>query len=118
MVRHPGWTRAHNTCGGSTRAADSRRTKTAVQRSAASGSKLSSYGSIWQQSSKSPLAKLNEWLDTPFLDTGKRGGPLEPFKRFARLEPELASAAASTAALSFFALLGWVAVQVAMSVSG
>ena len=57
-------------------------------------------------SSDSPLAKLGELLDTPLLDTGVRGGPLEPFKRFARLEPELAQGVASAAAIAFFALIG------------
>jgi len=52
------------------------------------------------------LKGLNELLDKPILDTGVRGGPLEPFKRFARLEPETASAVASAVAIGFFAVLG------------
>ena len=61
---------------------------------------------------KNPLQQLNELLDKPILDTNVRGGPLEPFKRFARLEPEAASVIASVAALSFFAVLGRVVVAV------
>lgn len=56
--------------------------------------------------SASPLERLNAFLDKPILDTGERGGALEPFKRWARIEPELASTAASVLAVSFFALLG------------
>ena len=51
------------------------------------------------------LDELNKLLDTPILDTGERGGPLEPFKKFARTEPEKAQVAASVAALTFWAIL-------------
>ena len=37
-------------------------------------------------------------------ETAERGGPLEPFKKFARTEPEQAQVAASVAALTFFAI--------------
>ena len=59
---------------------------------------------------KNPLQRLNELLDKPILDTNVRGGPLEPFKRFARLEPETASIVASVVVISFFAALGRVLV--------
>ena len=47
----------------------------------------------------SPLERLNRFLDTPILDTNERGGPLEPFKRFARVEPEAARLVASVVAV-------------------
>ena len=50
------------------------------------------------------LDELNKLLDTPILDTAERGGPLEPFKKFARTEPEQAQVVASVAALTFFAI--------------
>ena len=78
------------------------------------GEELAGDGDISQlvaAAAASPLDRLNAFLDTPILDTGVRGGPLEPFKRFARLEPELASAAASVLALSFFAVLGALLAQ-------
>ena len=61
------------------------------------------------------LARLDAFLDRPLLDTNVRGGPLEPFKRFARLEPELAQALASVIAVSFFALLGKLAFDLALA---
>lgn len=48
----------------------------------------------------SPLDQLNAFLDRPILDTNVRGGPLEPFKRFARTEPELAGIIASVLAVA------------------
>lgn len=53
----------------------------------------------------SPLDKLNALLDTPLLDTAERGGPLEPFKSFARSDPEAAQVVASVAAVVFWLLL-------------
>lgn len=51
---------------------------------------------------RNPLQRLNALLDTPLLDTNVRGGPLEPFKKFARVEPEAAQAAASVVAVLFW----------------
>lgn len=51
---------------------------------------------------RSLLQQLNALLDTPLLDTNVRGGPLEPFKKFARQEPEAAQAAASVVAVLFW----------------
>ena len=67
---------------------------------------VGAFGASPSGSSGSPLAKLGEFLDTPILDTGVRGGPLEPFKRFARINPELAQTVASVAAITFFVLIG------------
>lgn len=47
----------------------------------------------------SPLDQINAFLDKPILDTSVRGGPLEPFKRFARMEPEAAQVIASAVAI-------------------
>ena len=47
----------------------------------------------------SPLEQINSFLDRPILDTNVRGGPLEPFKRFARTEPEVAQVIASVLAI-------------------
>ncbi|KAJ1457645.1 Alpha/Beta hydrolase protein [Pelagophyceae sp. CCMP2097] len=55
---------------------------------------------------QSPLDAFNAFLDTPLLDTNKRGGPMEPFKAFAREEPETAQVVASAFALAFFVVLG------------
>ena len=52
------------------------------------------------------LKQFNDFLDRPILDTGVRGGPLEPIKRFARLEPEIAQTVASVLAITFFSLVG------------
>ena len=60
--------------------------------------------------SQSPLERLSSFLDQPILDTSVRGGPLEPFKRYARREPEVAQLIASVVALSTFALIGRVLV--------
>ena len=49
-----------------------------------------------------PLQQLNALLDTPLLDTNVRGGPMEPFKKFARQQPEAAQAAASVVAVLFW----------------
>ena len=54
----------------------------------------------------SPLARLNELLDRPLLDTSKPGGPLDGFKSFARTEPEAAQLVASLVAFGGFALVG------------
>ena len=62
--------------------------------------------STGRSTATSPLDKLNAFLDTPILDTNTRGGPLEPLKRFARSEPELAQVGASATAVAFFAGLG------------
>lgn len=56
----------------------------------------------------SMLDRLNAFLDRPILDTNERGGPLEPFKKFARQEPEMAQVAASTVAIGGFALVARV----------
>ena len=66
--------------------------------------------------SKSALDKLNELLDKPLLDTGVPGGPLEPFKSFARTEPEAAQVLASVLAFGGFALVGRLLVAVAAAV--
>ena len=50
-------------------------------------------------STASPFEQLNSFLDQPFLDTNVRGGPAEPFKRFARTEPEAAQVIASALAI-------------------
>jgi hypothetical protein len=63
---------------------------------------------------QSPLARLNELLDRPILDTNERGGPLEPFKRFARQEPEAAQVVASAVVLGGFALVARLGVAVAV----
>lgn len=63
-------------------------------------------------SDASPLAQLNAFLDRPLLDTSERGGPLEPFKRYARINPEEAQVAASVVAVVFFAGVGRVMLAV------
>ena len=66
-------------------------------------------------SASDPLAQLNAFLDRPLLDTNVRGGPLEPFKRFARSEPEAAQVLASVVVVGAFLLVARVAVEVARS---
>ena len=60
-------------------------------------------------SERGPLEKLqaqwqelNALLDKPILDTGERGGPLEPLKKFARTNPEQAQIGASVVAVLFW----------------
>lgn len=53
----------------------------------------SDVSAVLAAASLSPLDKLNALLDTPLLDTAERGGPLEPFKKFARTDPEKAQVA-------------------------
>lgn len=65
---------------------------------------------------KSALDSLNEFLDKPLLDTGKRGGPLEPFKRFARREPEQAQVAASVVTFLTFATIGRLLLEVVRTI--
>lgn len=65
-----------------------------------------------------PLRALNEFLDRPLLDTNVPGGPLEPFKSFARTEPEAAQVVASVVAVGFFVVLARLLVAVASVVSG
>jgi len=65
----------------------------------------SDVSAVMAAAAQTPLQKLNELLDTPILDTGERGGPLEPFKKFARTEPEKAQVAASVVAVTFWLLL-------------
>lgn len=66
----------------------------------------------------SPLDRVNAFLDRPILDTNERGGPLEPFKKFARMEPEAAQLIASVLAIfgigSFWKLLFSAAVAVGL----
>lgn len=59
----------------------------------------SSDASAGAAASSSPLEQLNSFLDRPILDTNVRGGPLEPFKKFARMEPEAAQVIASVIAI-------------------
>lgn len=63
------------------------------------------------------LASLNAFLDKPILDTGVRGGPLEPFKRFARINPEVAQVAASVIVVSGFAVLARLALALAAAIT-
>jgi len=67
--------------------------------------------------SQSPTERLSSFLDRPILDTSVRGGPLEPFKRYARREPEAAQLIASIVALSTFALIGKVLVALVLGLS-
>ena len=67
------------------------------------------------ESEPSALARLNAFLDRPILDTNERGGPLEPFKRFARQEPEAAQVVASAVVLGGFALIARLAVGAAVA---
>jgi len=67
--------------------------------------------------SQSPTERLSSFLDRPILDTSVRGGPLEPFKRYARREPEVAQLIASVVALSTFALIGKVLVALVLGLS-
>jgi pimeloyl-ACP methyl ester carboxylesterase len=60
-----------------------------------------------------PIEQLNALLDRPIFDANERGGPLEPIKRFVRMEPEIASAAASVLAVSFFAAVGLALLRLA-----
>jgi len=62
----------------------------------------------------SPLERLDEFLDRPLLDTNIRGGPLEPFKQFARINPEEAQVVASVVVLGGFFVLGRLLVGLAM----
>jgi len=64
--------------------------------------------------SGSPLERLDEFLDRPLLDTNIRGGPLEPFKQFARVNPEEAQVVASVVVLGGFFVLGRLLVGLAM----
>ena len=75
-------------------------------------SDVSAFAGAAPAADASPLAQLNAFLDRPLLDTGVRGGPLEPFKRFARINPDEASAIASVVAVVFFGAVGRVLLAV------